>query len=300
MFGMLQAVRGRYALEIGSITREFDVVSGRVQFFGTADLNPSIDIVAAHRVRTSQAGPGAQLTVLVHLTGTMRTPRIRLTSDTPTQLAESDLLSYLIFGRPSFELGGIGGAFAEQLLVQEVLGGILASGLERPILQTGICDYVRVQPGVNTFAGLFGADFLSTLNAAAIECGREVADNVFLTIETGIGALFGDRGALMWGLGLEWQIDQQWSWDISYGPVRRDPLLQLFSPTVQYQLSTDLRRQWEYGRPSATSPLELLRAEPVEEDETPAVLPVEDSVQIEPPPEPPPIPDDSAPPQEPE
>jgi translocation and assembly module TamB len=259
LFGALEAVRGRYALRIGTIVREFDVVSGRVQFFGTGELNPALDIVAAHRVRTATAGAGPQLTVLVNVTGTLAAPRIQLTSDTPTPLPESELLSYLIFGRPNFELGGIGGALAEQLLVQEVLGGILATELERPILEAGLCDYVRVVPGVATFGGLLRADFLTTLGAATIECGRELTDNVFLTVETGIGPLFGDRASLLWGVGLEWQITPEWMWEMSYGPVRRDPLLGVGrgTQTIRYQLSTDIRRRWEYGLPTRRVPIQI-------------------------------------------
>src|SRR5690606_7946960 len=56
VFGSLQAVRGTYALEVSAIVREFDVISGRVQFFGTGDLNPSLDILAGYRVRGSTVG----------------------------------------------------------------------------------------------------------------------------------------------------------------------------------------------------------------------------------------------------
>jgi translocation and assembly module TamB len=248
VFGGLQTVRGRYTLAIGTITREFEVVSGNVQFMGTPDLNPSVDIVAANRVRTGSTGPGGDLTVLVHLTGTMQNPQLRITSDTPVALSESELLSFLIFGRPSFELGGEPGDLAQQILVQEVLGGLVASELERPFLAAGICDYVRVRPGIATFGGIFQLDPLSTLNAAAIECGRELPwlDGLFLTVETGIGGLFGGGTAIDWGIGLEWQIDSEWQWEIQYGPVRRD-YLRLVDPTTRYQISTDIRRRWEYG-----------------------------------------------------
>ncbi len=248
VYGGLQTVRGRYTLAIGSITRDFDVVSGNVQFQGTPDINPAVDIVAANRVRTATAGPGGDLVVLVHLTGTLQNPQLRLTSDTPVPLSESELLSFLIFGRPEFELGGAPGDLAQQILVQEVLGGLVAAELERPFLAAGICDYVRVRPGIATFGGIFRVDPLSTLNAAAIECGRELPwlDGLFLTVETGIGGLFGGGTAIDWGIGLEWQIDDQWQWEMHYGPVRRD-FLRLVDPTTRYQLSTDIRRRWEYG-----------------------------------------------------
>jgi autotransporter translocation and assembly factor TamB len=264
VFGGLQTVRGRYTLAIGTITREFDVVSGNVQFMGTPDINPAVDIVAANRVRTATAGPGGDLVVLVHLTGTLQNPQLRITSDTPVPLSESELLSYLIFGRPEFELGGAPGDLAQQILVQEVLGGLVAAELERPFLAAGICDYVRVRPGIATFGGLFRLDPLSTLNAAAIECGRELPwlDGLFLTVETGIGGLFGGGTAIDWGIGLEWQINEEWQWELQYGPVRRD-YLRLVDPTTRYQLSTDIRRRWEYGGVRRRSILEAVPERPI-------------------------------------
>lgn len=258
VWGSLQTVRGRYTLSIGSINREFEVVSGTVRFMGTPEINPAIDVVAANRVRTATAGTGGDLTVLVHVTGTMRSPQIGLTSDTPVPLSESELLSYLIFGRPTFELGGATGALAQQILVQEVLGGLVATELERPFLEAGICDYVRVRPGLATIGGLLNFDRIgSTLGAAAIECGRQLTEEIFLTFETGIGGLFGGGSSFDWGVGLEWQINDEWEWEIQYGPVRRD-FTRLLNPEVQYQLSTDIRRRWEYGGGRRTSILDAM------------------------------------------
>jgi hypothetical protein len=258
VYGGLQTVRGRYNLAIGTINREFEVVSGTVQFQGTPDINPVIDIVAANRVRTGTTRAGGDLTVLVQLTGTMQNPQLRLTSDTPVPLSESELLSYLIFGRPTFELGGAAGVLAQQILVQEVIGGLVASELERPFLAAGICDYVRVRPGI-TVGGLLQLDALSTLGAAAIECGRELPflDGLFLTVETGIGGLFGGANAVDWGVGLEWQINDEWQWEMQYGPVRRS-FLRTIDPETQYQLSTDIRRRWEYGGARRSSILDAL------------------------------------------
>jgi hypothetical protein len=254
IFGALQAVRGTYALELSAIVREFDIIRGRVQFFGTGDLNPSLDILAGHRVRATAVGRGGDLTILVHLTGTLLAPRVQLTSDTPVPLSETDLISYLLFGQPSFELGGVTRTFAEQLFLQEVVGGLIATELERPILRAGLCDWVRLRPGLTTtFRGLLGA---GPLAGAMIECGWELTTNFFLTGQTGIGGLFGGEFT-DWRLGVEWQIDDQWLWEASYGAVRRDPFLRVFDPRTRLQFSTDLRRQWEYGLPTRRAPIDL-------------------------------------------
>jgi hypothetical protein len=268
IFGALQAVRGTYTLEISAIVREFDVIRGRVQFFGTGDLNPSLDILAGYRVRGATVGRGGDLTILVQLTGSLLSPRIQLTSDTPVPLSEADLISFLLFGQPSFELGGVTRGFAEQLLVQEVVGGLIASELQRPILRAGICDWVRVRPGLTTdLRGLFGGGVLA---GAAIECGWELAPDLFLTAQAGLGILGGE---LTDGrVGLEWQIDDQWLWEASYGSVPRHPLMRIFDPSRQYQLSTDLRRQWEYGRPTQRiTPLDLVPDLPEEPPSPPGI-----------------------------
>jgi hypothetical protein len=266
IFGAAQAVRGTYALEISAIVREFDIIRGRVQFFGTGDLNPAVDILAGYRVRGTTVGRGGDLTILVHVTGTLLAPRVQLTSDTPVPLSEADLISYLLFGQPSFELGGVTRTFAEQILVQEIFGGLLATELERPILAAGICDWVRVRPGLaTTFRGLFGA---GPLAGAVIECGWELAADLFLTGQTGIGGLFGGEFA-DWRVGLEWQIDDQWMWEASYGAVQRGPLMRIFDPVRRFQFSTDLRRQWEYGRPRQRTLIDLLPDDPLETEMPP-------------------------------
>lgn len=267
VFGGLEAMRGTYTLEISGIARSFDVVSGRVQFFGTGDLNPSLDITAGYRVRQATVGSGGDVTILVQLSGTLLSPRIQLTSDTAVPLAESDLISYLIFGRPNFELGGVNAGFAQQVLVQEVVGGIVASRIEPTILRRGLCDWVRVRAGApSTLVGFLQA---GTFTNAAIECGWELASDFFLTGQTGLGLFSGERAEGR--LGLEWQIDSQWMWAASYGAVQRSPLARIFDTGVRTQFSTDIRRQWEYGRPSPSSSIELLTEDeplppPVEED----------------------------------
>jgi autotransporter translocation and assembly factor TamB len=242
IFGDLTAQRGSYTLRIGPLTREFDVVSGQVRFFGTPDPNPSLDITAAHRVR---AATGTSLNVLVHITGTLQFPRIQLTSDAATPLAESDLLSYLIFGRASFELGDIGGQLAQQILVQEAVGGVILGQFEQVLLRTGLFDYVRIRGRPTELTTSASA----ALGSTAIEVGRELVPDVFWTVECGVALLFG--GQMTCGTSLEWEITQQWLARASLEPLRRDPLLlRTLAPDLRYQFSTEIRRRWEYGRPT--------------------------------------------------
>lgn len=254
VYGDLAALRGTYGLQVSGIVREFDVISGRVQFFGTGEIDPSLDITAGYRVRASTIGQGGDITILVNLTGTLLAPRVALSSDTPVQLSEADLISYLMFGQPSFELGGVGVNFAQQVFVQEFVGGILASELERGILQAGLCDWFRVRPGMtSSFSGLFARGAFAN---AAVECGRELAPSLYFTAQANLGGLF-DRGETSGQVGVEWEIDNQWSVEAAYGALQRDAIARIFDSRVPTQFSTDLRRQWEYGRPSRRSVLDL-------------------------------------------
>ena len=96
MFGDLEAVRGTYV----TVGRNFDIQTGEVTFVGTPGVNPNLSFTASNRVRTPQGSAGHH--------GQRRrdpllTPTVRLSSDDQA-LSESDLYSYLVFGRPTAAL----------------------------------------------------------------------------------------------------------------------------------------------------------------------------------------------------
>jgi hypothetical protein len=276
IFGDLIPRRGIYTLTVGPIIREFDVVSGRIEFFGTPDLNPSLDVVAEHRIRATGPGATGILTVQVRITGTAQFPRLTLTTDTQPPLPESEILSYLIFGRPTFALGELGGDLARQILVQEAIGGILAGQVQQLIRQAGLpFDYIRIRgrPSPTDFA-------MDPLGTTTIEMGWQIFPDVFWTVEWGVGLLFGGTAGESWGTSLEWQIDPQWSTRVAWEPLRRDQLLRRdVADELRRQFVLQLRRRWEYG---VSPPDPAARA-----------FPLPDMGELDPPPErtqPPPIP----------
>jgi translocation and assembly module TamB len=268
VFGDVQARRGTYTLTVGPLVREFDVVSGRIEFFGTPDLNPALAIVAQHRVRATGPGATAILNILINITGTAQFPRLSLTTDTQPPLPESEILSYLIFGRPTFALGEVGGGLAQQVLVQELAGGLLAAQVEQLIRQAGLpFDYIRVRGRPSP--GEFASDPLGT---TTLEVGWQLFPNVFWTVEWGVGVLFGRDAGDTWATSLEWQIDPQWSTRFAWEPLRRDPLLrrqQFVGTELTRQLSIELRRRWEYG----TSPAPGAEEATVGQEESPPQSP---------------------------
>lgn len=247
VFGVLRAERGTYALRIGPLTREFEIVSGSVQFFGTGDLNPELEITASNRVRTMSAGGTENVEILVNITGTVQFPRIALTTNTRTPYPESEILSLLLFGRPTFGLGGAAERLASEVLVQEAIGGIIFAPLEQIFLQTGLVDYIQFR----SVSGDVGAR--QTLGGTTVEIGTEISDNVFLTLECGVGIIFSDTGGAGCGTRLQLDLGSDLTASAAYEPIiRGDRLLDLIRyEGVQYQWSTELRKRWEFGRSEA-------------------------------------------------
>lgn len=249
VYGDLEVVRGSYALRVGPLRREFDIERGVVQFYGTPDLNPSLDILATNQVRTLDTGAtGSVLEVRVQVSGTLEAPRIRLSSNTRPPLPESELLSYLVFGRSTANLGGATGGLAQQILAQELFGGLVAAELEQELSRTGLVDYVRVRSRPGEATTPFGGSALGVvgLSAPTFELGWELTNDLFLTMEVGFPSI--TEGSPLFGLGLDYQIDEQTRARIARETVRQDVFTRPFYTGPDYQWSLDVRHRWEWGR----------------------------------------------------
>ena len=204
--GILEAIRGSYA----QFGRQFDVQSGAVEFFGTPGIDPSLSIQAIHRLRRVGAEP---LNVIANVGGTLQTPAVTLSSDAQPPIAESDLISYLLFGRPAFAL-----ASGEVSAIESAATGLVNTTLSLGVSQLGSTfsrslgvDYLSVsqaqQGGLGTFrdpTGLF-AD-------TQIEMGRYVGENVFFAVSLRPLTRFGPiRRTQLPGARLEWRFQESWS-----------------------------------------------------------------------------------------
>lgn len=116
--GMIRSLRGDISIQ----GRDFKLVKGLVDLPFTPGLEPYVDARAVHETW--------DVTIMVDVTGTPRNPRLELSSE--PSLPKSEILSYLVFGRPSSALsqeefntsklagGVLGGLTAHK--VQEILG----------------------------------------------------------------------------------------------------------------------------------------------------------------------------------
>lgn len=231
--GTLQTPRGTYRLSLGpTIVKEFTVTDGRVQYFGTPDLNAALDVHARHRVRTQR---GEMVTVLVQIGGTIRSPTLTLSSDIRPPISETEIISYLLFGAPSVQAAGAGTAgyaagqavsnIASQITGQ--LGSTLISDLGVPL------DFFEVRPEIGQ-GGLGGTE---------IALGRQLGDRVFLTVSPRICPqqqwTFRNLGA-----SVEFRMSNQWRLSASADPLRTCEIGQS-ALGIGYQFGLDLL--WSRG-----------------------------------------------------
>ena len=86
--------------------RTFTVDLGSVRFYGDVEKGGLLDVSASSTVRQANR-QGEDVKILAHITGTTNDPRPELSSGERYALSEPEILSYLIFGQPSFVQGRI-------------------------------------------------------------------------------------------------------------------------------------------------------------------------------------------------
>lgn len=209
--GTLRAGRGTYQLAGPGVARRFALREGTIEFPGTPGVDPGLAFNAVYRAgRSPRREP---IDIIAVVGGTLRSPRIRLTSDEEPPISESDLASYLFFGVPTYELT----AGQSQALNQgtsgfrpEALGlgfatstgfGYLANSLQTFAQNFGLLDYVSLtaaEVGIrqeNAIASLFAG--------TRLELGRYMGKDgeVYIAYSQSL-ASSGYRP----GVRLEWQL----------------------------------------------------------------------------------------------
>ena len=236
--GTLQAVRGTYRLKVGSVlSREFVVTDGTVKYFGTPDQDAALDIQAKHLVHPvpTQGHPNPEdITVVAHITGTLLVPKVTLQAE-KRELSQTELISYLLFGKSSVDLGGDQGGIADQRAVVQSALSLLSGEIEQTIVSGGVpVDYVEIRPG----GGGQGDPLLGWQFAV----GRQLGAKTFLVVNAGFceGRQVGVRNTL--GLSLQFRISPEWRTEASFEPVQTcaDPASETLGNTVPRQIGLDL------------------------------------------------------------
>jgi translocation and assembly module TamB len=197
--GTLFAVRGDYRF----LNKRFEVSEGTIEFVGTPGMNPSLRIVALYTVRTQKQ----PIEIRLIIGGTLEDMKLSLESDHQPPIPESDLLSYLLFGRPAYELTRTGEessviADLTRGVPQTVLGYALSSLL---VGEAGIAyvDVSRVTPsGVQ---GEYRSGVGPALAATQVEVGWYLAPTVFVSVAQHL------VGAVRPTVRLDWKLDERFT-----------------------------------------------------------------------------------------
>lgn len=193
--GELRAERGTYTLSLGLVQREFQVEGGTITFFGTSELAPVLNISALYTVHTMRNGNNESVRIRVRLTGPLYpNPIVSLESGESFALSQSDLVSYLIFGQPNFELGNQNQSYVQlaaqtlfptaQTFAASQLRSVLGSWADIFQLRPGSSDPKAFTTLSTSAEGFSNAFFNSRLGAE-----KQLGDNVYVSLSTGICSL---------------------------------------------------------------------------------------------------------------
>ncbi|HXE57107.1 MAG TPA: translocation/assembly module TamB domain-containing protein [Gemmatimonadales bacterium] len=245
--GQLQATRGTYTLRIGPVTRDFEVRRGTVRYFGTPDLDAALDIEARHVVQP--VGGGEEIPITARIEGTLQVPRLRLESEPGTYLSEYELVSYLMFGKPSFSLSGAGtGAGLAESQAFQTGFALLASALSTEVERTLISDigvpidFLEIRPGEFGLGGITGQT-----GATRVAAGWQIGRKVFLTVNASVCEDIGQLSYRNVGAGVEVRFSREWRLQSGFEPTNICyAILPPQALNSRYQLTTDILWEREY------------------------------------------------------
>ena len=131
--GQVTRAQGKFSIERGTYEvfgRKLDIERGQLLFSGGPVDNPGLDFRASRTVKDVTAG--------IRTSGTLKKPELTLYSD--PAMSESDIISYISFGRPMSQVGE-GGSTTDTGVIAggNLLGGMLGSavGLEELGVEEG-------------------------------------------------------------------------------------------------------------------------------------------------------------------
>src|SRR5687768_14724209 len=181
--GVVNADQGTYEF----MGRRFVINRGSATFIGEPDINPLLQITAVHEV--TLVGSGA-LDIQVMIGGTLQNPKLTLESTAQPPISQSDLLSYLAFGRSSSSLltaqgsalsgqssgsGELAGAVAS-IATRQLAGtalDVLTNELEQDAARSLGTDEFRLTPA-DVPAELSSNSVISSLSLTEIEAGKYI------------------------------------------------------------------------------------------------------------------------------
>jgi translocation and assembly module TamB len=247
--GTLSADRGTYRLNLVDpfVQPTFDVESGTLRFFGTPDLNPSLDIRAIHTVRQPrQSANGRDVRVRVTIGGTLARPELSLDNPDNLPLSQSDLLSYLVTGEPAIGLDNTSTSQIAQLGIRYA-GNLFTSAIPKNVLD--IFELQTAGPG-DAQQRANDPYLYSLLNTRAV-LGKQLGPRWFLGLSTGLCFVNTANFKENLGLQLEYRISSVYSAQAGVEPGSSEGRCSRAGTTANFQqtpsqLGFDFFRNWRF------------------------------------------------------
>ncbi|HEY4216380.1 MAG TPA: translocation/assembly module TamB domain-containing protein [Gemmatimonadaceae bacterium] len=258
--GQLRTVDGTYLFNLaGVVQREFSVLAnGTVDFDGPPET-PTLDIKAQYNVKQPR---DRDIGVIANLTGRVPDYNLTLSGNADYDISQSDLVSYLLTGRPGLDLGGANNSGASQVLASVLaptLSAVAAAGLRQNLgnwvdmlqFQLGTADNTQGQSAFDT------GNLRNYLASATISAEQQFGSRLFFNINTGLCAFAQTTNASFAPLGsvgaqAEYRFDPRLSMQLAYEPPtanricsREAQFLSGFQPTPG-QFSFSFSHTWHF------------------------------------------------------
>ena len=173
--GDIQIARGTYRLR----GRDFEVERGSLSFTQDELSDPWLSFVARHDVR--------DVSIFVDVRGRASDLRLEMSSEPPME--QTEIVSYLMFGRPSSELGASDGAQLEVAAAQAAAAQVLAE-----LFLNDIGSTLAAELPVDRIS--IGIDDESTL--PTIEVEKQITEDILVRYDRSFSAQGGDQVEVEW------------------------------------------------------------------------------------------------------
>lgn len=180
LVGSSEIVRGWAAFQ----GRRFDFARGEIHFVGGDKIDPTLDILAQHRL--------PQYTVNAVVGGTVETPSLALTSD--PALDQAEILSLLVFGKTTKDLGS-----GEQLSLKQsaldITTGFAAAKIGSAVAEAIGLDALGFDLGDFDFTG------------GRVGYGRYIGRRTYVTFSQELAGERGQKATVEYQISGDWKVE---------------------------------------------------------------------------------------------
>jgi autotransporter translocation and assembly factor TamB len=182
--------------------------------------------------------------------GTLRNPRLSLSSDERIAISTTEILSYLVFGAPTFALGQDNSAALRPVVA--ALLPTVGTFVERELAEeVGFFDLFQIQTPTLGQQGISALnDTRSFLSGVRLGVGKQIGERTFVTANAGLCALSGQTRSVTEALGvtIEQRLNRGFSLQFGTEPATSSLLCDrgVADINTPRQFGFDLFREWSF------------------------------------------------------